>query len=84
MHEPSVHGLRALWDHYAILPSSLADTYFLTNEEVPTNVERLLTKYEAIEQLEKTKKRASDSKDERARKKSKKVAASGNGFWQGL
>ena len=61
-------------------PQVWQDTYFLMNEEVPTNVERLLTKYEAIEQLEDTKKRASESKDERARKKAKKVAANGNNF----
>ena len=58
-------------------PQVWQDTHFLNNEEVPTNVERFLIKCEAIEQLEDTKKRASDSKDERARKKAKKIAANG-------
>ncbi len=36
-----------------------SDRYYLTNEVVPTDVEQLLPKLEAIEQLENTKKRAS-------------------------
>ena len=58
-------------------PQVWQDTYFLHNKEVPTNVERILEKYEAIKQLKDTKKRVSNSKDERARKKAKKVAANG-------